>query len=262
MKIQEIVQYLDGVTHPEYQENYDNSGFLVGDPNHDCAGVLIALDLTPEVVDEAIEKNANLIVTHHPAIFGGLKRITPSNATGQLVISLIRRNLSLYAAHTNLDNLKEGVNGILADRLGLRDCAILRPIAAANMQDVGAGMVGVLPRRMPILQFFSLVKERLGLPLLRTSQPVGDSVFRVAICGGAGAFLIDDANAAGADVYLTGDLKYHDFQHATGFLTLADIGHYESEQLCKELIYSFISKKFSNFACFISERGKSFIHYV
>lgn len=262
MKLSEVIQFLDSEFHPEYQEDYDNSGFLLGDPERECSGVLVALDLTPSVIDEAMACGANLIVTHHPFIFGGVKRITPATATGRAIMSLIKNDLAAYAAHTNLDNLPNGINGILSFQLGLADCRILRPLSAASSPDIGAGMVGQLPYPLPTAAFLEQVKAILGLPLLRVSDIASPAVSRVAICGGSGSFLIDDAIRAGADIYLTGDLKYHDFQRAEGRITLADIGHYESEQFGIGLIYSVISKKFSNFACFISGQGKSFVNYM
>ena len=262
MTIKEITDYLDLCLHPEYQESYDNSGFLLGDPSSECCGVLTALDLTPEVVDEAINLNVNLIATHHPLIFGGVKRITTDTLLGSLIHKLIRNNIAVYAAHTNLDNLKEGVNGLLANILGLENCSILRPMQGQPSTDIGAGMIGSLPFPLPAEACLEQVKACLGLPVLRVGGIVNPVVSRVAICGGSGSFLIDDAVAQKADLYLTGDLKYHDFQHASGLVTLADIGHFESEQHTKELIYSLISKKFCNFACFVSEKGRSFVNYI
>lgn len=262
MKLSEVIQFLDNEFHPEYQEDYDNSGFLLGNPDTQCSGVLVALDLTEAVVGEAIARGTNLIVTHHPFIFKGIKRITPDNATGRIIISLIQNNLAVYAAHTNLDNLKNGINGILALHLGLTNCHILRPLNPAASPDIGAGMIGSLPFPMPTSAFLEQVKVSLRLPLLRVSDIASPSVSRVAICGGSGSFLIDDAIRQQADIFLTGDMKYHDFQRAEGRITLADIGHYESEQFGRQLIYSIISKKFSTFACFISQQGKSFVNYI
>ena len=262
MKIYEIIDFLDSELHPEYQEEYDNAGFLLGDPAVECTGALVALDLSPAVIDEAVAQGTNLIVTHHPFIFSGIKRITTTNALGQMIFTLVRNNIAVYAAHTNLDNLKEGINGILAYQLGLTDCHILRPLPSVPAGDVGAGMIGTLPYPMPTAAFLEQVKVCLGLPMLRVSDMASPVVHRVAICGGAGSFLIGDAIAQHADIYLTGDLKYHDFQRAENRITLADIGHYESEQFSKQLIYSIISKKISNFACFISQQGKSFVSYI
>lgn len=260
MIIKEVIDFCDQRFHPELQENYDNAGFLLGEPEQECHGVLVSVDLTPRVIEEAVGKNLNLIVTHHPFIFGGLKRITSDSETGRMIYSLIRHNIAVYAAHTNLDNLREGVNGILSQKLGLTGCEILRPLS--GRQDAGAGMVGALPAPMPLNAFFMLLKEVLGLPVLRCSMAACQQVGRVAVCGGSGAFLIGDAMAAGADVYLTADLKYHDFQRAEGRITLVDVGHYESEQFVKELISLVISQKFNTFACQISDTGNAYVNYI
>lgn len=260
MKLAELIARMDETFHPEYQENYDNSGFLLGDPERTVNGVLAALDLTEAVAEEAIEKGLNLIVTHHPVIFGGLKHITPETTTGRLVLRLVESGVAVYAAHTNLDNLKAGVNGILAAQLGLEDCHILRPVHFKTEQsrvfqqknnsqhptpnsqlsdEVGAGMIGTLPAPMSTAQFLAAVKEMLHLNTMRVGVGALDirpTVQQVALCGGSGSFLIDDAVAAGADVFLTGDLKYHDFQKPERRLVLADIGHYESEQFSRGLL--------------------------
>lgn len=260
MKTSEIISFLDATFHPEYQEDYDNAGFLFGNPQQEICGVMVALDLTPEVIDEAIAKQCNLIITHHPFIFGSIKRITTNNTVGRMIFKMAQHNLCVYAAHTNLDNLKEGVNGILAQKLGLTDCHILKSLNGDP--EVGAGMVGMLPKRIATEDFWVNVKQTLGIATLRISNPCHTEVQRVAICGGAGSFLISDAIATKADVFLTGDLKYHDFQRAENRIILADIGHYESERFSKELIYSIISKNFSNFACFIAAVDSGFVRYI
>lgn len=240
MTLADIVKLLDQTFCPEFQEEYDNSGFLLGDPCRDLTGVLVALDLTDKVLEEAVSKNLNLIVTHHPFIFGGLKHITPDRTAGRLALRLAEQGIAAYAAHTNLDNLKAGVNGILAATLGLEHCEILRPLAApALAPSVGAGMVGDLPDFLPTPSFLAMVKEVLHLQTIRINIDALDvrpSIRRVAICGGAGAFLLEDAVNAKADIFLTGDLKYHDFQKTEQRIVLADIGHYESEQLARGLM--------------------------
>lgn len=260
MTIGEVTSYCDALFHPEYQEDYDNAGFLLGRASDECRGVLVAIDLTPSVIDEAAKAGLNLIITHHPFIFSGIKRITSDNETGRMVFSLIENGIAVYAAHTNLDNLKNGVNGILSAKLGLSNTAILKPLAGHD--DVGAGMVGELSSPMDLEDFCLMVKQRLGLKMLRCSPSCIDHVHRVALCGGAGAFLINQAIGAKADVFLTADLKYHDFQKAEGRIVLIDAGHYESEQFAKELIYSAISEKFSKFACQISRSTNSYINYI
>lgn len=260
MTIGKLVEFLDTTFPPEYQEDYDNSGFLVGSREHEAMGAIVAVDLTMDVIDEAIKNGCNMIVTHHPLIFGGLKRITSESETGRMVMALVKQDIAVYAAHTNLDNMKEGVNGILANKLGLTNCRILKPFA--TNADLGAGMVGTLPHPVATAQFIDDVKSLLGLPVVRCSALCRNEISKVAICGGSGSFLIGDAIAAGADIFLTADLKYHDFQRAEGRLILADIGHYESEQFAKELIYCAISEKFCKFAVRISEANSGYINYI
>lgn len=364
MKIQEVIEYLNTTFIPAYQETYDNSGFLVGDPTQEITGVLVALDLTPAVIEEAIENKANLIVTHHPFMFNGVKRITPADETGRMIMRLVEQHICHYAAHTNLDNMRHGVSGILAEKLGLQHCHVLRPVEGSlrklvtycptanaeavrtalfnagagsigaydccsyNLEgtgtfragegthpfcgtqgelhheaetrieviyekrverklihqllkahpyeepaydcipitnafpEVGGGTIGVLPHPMPTHDFLLQVKQVLGLPTLRCSALCKDTVSRVAVCGGSGNFMIGDAKTAGADIYMTGDLKYHDFQQAEGDIVLAEIGHYESEQFAKEIIYCAISKKFRTFACQISKHSVGYVNYI
>ncbi len=260
--IHDLVVWLDDTFRPELQEDYDNAGFLLGDSQQPYRGALVALDLTPSVVDEAIALGLNLIVTHHPFIFSGLRRITDGNETGRMVLALAQHRIAVYAAHTNLDNLPWGVNGALAERLNLHDCRILSPLGA----DTGAGMAGLLPDPLPAEAFLQKVKEILGIPTLRTSGfKIQNSEFKIqkiALCGGSGSHFIPDAIAAGADLYLTADLKYHDFQRAEGRIILVDAGHYETEQFAKEIISRRISEKFSNFACRISSCQESIVRYI
>lgn len=266
--ISEVVEFLDEKFHPEYQEDYDNAGFLLGDSTTVCTGALVALDLTPTVIEEAISLGFNLIVTHHPFIFSGLKRITDHSEAGRMTLKLIQNNISVYAAHTNLDNLPWGVNGILADKLGIINYHILRTVNISEKKPrkknaIGAGMIGVTPRPIKVDKFLQNVKKITKQPSIRTSthSPL-QRIHHVAICGGAGSFLIEDAIAAGADLFITADLKYHDFQRAEGRIILADVGHYETEQFAKEIISRVISEKFSNFACRISEKQESLVLYI
>ena len=259
MKIKEVSKYLDKTFHPEYQEDYDNAGFLLGDGEAEYRGALIALDLTEEVADEASRYDLNLIVTHHPFIFRGVKRITDSDTLGRLIMKLIRSGISVYAAHTNLDNLPWGVSGVLCEKLGIHNCRILKSFE--NDSTLGLGMIGELAEPMPTDAFLLKVKNLIGLPTVRYAGGSG-KVQRVALCGGSGSEFIGEALASKADIYLTADLKYHDFQRATDTMALADIGHYESEQFAKEIIYRAISKKFSIFACRISEKQGSLVSYI
>lgn len=261
MKTQEVIDYLNSTFHPEYQEDYDNAGFLLGDARSEYKGALVALDLTPAVVDEAVALGVSLVVTHHPFIFKGVRRLTDATETGRMTMQLIKNDISVYAAHTNLDNLPWGVNGILGDILGLQNARILKPFD--NDDDLGAGMVGELSDAEECDAFLQRVKVTLGLPVVRCSaHEAGRLVCRVAVCGGSGSEFIGDAQAARADIYLTADLKYHDFQRTDGRMVLADIGHYESEQFAREIIFCTISEKFSNFACRISETQEGIVKYI
>ena len=266
MKTREVIEWLDTTFHPEYQEDYDNAGFLLGDAQSDYKGALVALDLTPAVVGEAVQLGMSLIVTHHPFIFSGVKRLTAASETGRMVMQLAKNDISVYAAHTNLDNLSWGVSGILAQKLGLKKCEVLS-VKRETPQPVGAGMVGELEEPMAVEDFLKSVKSLIGIPFIRVSPLVTNqssfiTVKRVALCGGSGAEFIGDAMAARADIYMTADLKYHDFQRTDGRMVLADIGHYESEQFAKDIIFRAISEKFSNFACRISETQEGIVKYI
>lgn len=260
MKINEVIQYLDIVFHPEFQEEYDNSGFLVGDADNEYTGAIIAIDLTFDLIQEAIDQQCNLIVTHHPCIFGRIKRVTQENTLGQMIIKMIQNNICVYAAHTNLDNLKDGVNGILCQKLGIINTNILRPLN--GHPEIGAGMIGCLANPIDSNQYLQQVKKTLNIPYIRTNGMERNAISKIAVCGGSGSFLTGDAIAAGADMLLTSDLKYHDFQNADNKIILADIGHYESEQYAKEIIYSKILEKFGKFACVISKSTHGYAHYI
>ena len=243
MKIQTIIDHLNTRVPLRNQEEWDNSGFLVGDPSQELTRALVALDLKMEVIDEAIAKGCNLIVTHHPILRNGLKQITPATEEGRKVMKLIQHGICHYAAHTSLDNHPEGVSAILARKLGLEECRILAPVEVEGCI-VGGGMIGRLPHPMPLDEFIEKAKAVLGIPCIRTSQlsTLNSPLSRVAVCGGSGAFLIGKAKAQGADIYMTGDLKYHDFQQAEGDIVLAEIGHYESEQFAQELLLALLSE--------------------
>lgn len=351
MKIKQLTDWLEAWAPSAYQESYDNSGLLVGEPSTEITGVLVSLDVTEAVIDDAIAQGANLIVSHHPIIFGGLKRLNGSNYVERCVMKAIRHNIALYAIHTNLDNVRTGVNAALASKLGLVETSILSekggwlrklityvPVShtdqvlealfAAGAGHVGAydqcsfrsdgtgtfrggegtdpfvgipgdrheepenrvevilpfdrkgsvlsalkkshpyeevawdmltlentssehgsGMIGELPEAMSTSDFLSHLKETVG-GVVRHTAPVSDKVKTIAICGGSGSFLTASAMAAGADVFVTADFKYHQFFDADGKLVIADIGHFESEQFTIGLLYDAIREKFTNFATF------------
>ncbi len=316
--IREVIQVLERVAPPVYQESYDNAGLIVGDPSAEVKGVVCSLDATEEVVAEAAAKGCNLVVAHHPIVFKGLKRLNGSNYVERTVIRAIREGVAIYAIHTNLDNVyHRGVNATIAERLGLENTAILAPktvghklslrveaeragalqaeLESAGVQRIhiaggsdrlrlegylpdalvgatgallrsegiheyelvkvenadagyGSGMVGELPEAMEEKAFLDYLIERMKTPVIRHTALRNMPVKKVALCGGSGSFLLKAARACGADVFITGDFKYHEFFDAEGKIVVMDIGHFESEQFTIELLRDIIGENFSTFA--------------
>jgi dinuclear metal center YbgI/SA1388 family protein len=353
--IQDILSFLDQVAPPAYQESYDNATLICGDRNWELTGVVCTLDCTEAVVEEAIALGANLIVAHHPIVFKGLKSLTGKTYVERTLIKAIQANVAIFAIHTNLDHVAEGVNKRISDRLQLGKTRVLQPkkqfltnlvffvpTAAKNQvleavfqagagqigeysdcafssaglgqftpsgkanpalgqrgipheeaefrvevilpshlsgnvlsalkaahpyeevayymsnlenenQEVGAGMIGELAQPMTEEAFFSHLKSSMNLTVIKTSPLTNKPIQRVAVCGGAGIFLLGDAKRAGADVFITSDVKYHEFFDAEGALVLCDIGHYESEIFTKDLLADVLSQKFLNIALYLSK---------
>jgi dinuclear metal center YbgI/SA1388 family protein len=364
MLLKEIIAAFEEWAPPALQESYDNSGLLVGNPAQSITGVLFCLDSTEEVIDEAISKGCNLVVAHHPIIFSGLKRITGRNYIERTIIKAVRNDVAIYAIHTNLDNVKHGVNRKIAEKLGLSKLRILaprreellklevfvpvehteairqavfqvggghignydecsfaltgegtfRPQEGANptlgekgsrhveiesslsflvpkwlkqqvheamiqnhpyeevahqwimlgniLQDVGSGMVGELEEEVDLESFFRSLKTSMNASLIRHTRPLKKSVKRVAVCGGSGSFLLTDAIAAGADVFVTSDFKYHQFFDADGRIVVADIGHFESEQFTIELLGDWFRQKFPTFASHLTAIDTNPVFYT
>jgi dinuclear metal center YbgI/SA1388 family protein len=363
MKIKEVIQILEQWAPPLLQESYDNSGLLIGNTNDDCTGILISLDCLESIVDEAIEKKCNLIVSHHPIIFSGLKRITGKTYIERVVIKAIKHNIALYAIHTNLDNSFDGVNKKIAEQLGLQQLQVLQPkkqllkklftyapahevekilqaiyktgagtlgnygscsfcingtgsfmplnnanptvgalhelwkgeevkmevifpawvetqvlkalfsahsyetvayeiISLDNTHtEAGSGMIGILETPIEATHFFEKLKTIFKVPLIRHTQLLNKPIKKVALCGGAGSFLIKTAIAAGADVYISADIKYHEFFDADNQLVIADIGHYETEQYTIDLIADYLREKISTFAILKTSINTNSVNY-
>lgn len=261
MKIKDILDALEAVAPPHLQESYDNAGLIVGDPQTPLTGVLFCLDSIEAVVDEAVRKGCNLIVAHHPIVFRGLKRLNGANYVERTVMQAIRQNVALYAIHTNLDNVyRHGVNAKIAERLGLVDTRILAP--RPGTPDVGAGLLGRLPGALDEIAFLRHVKTALRTACVRHTALRGRPVRNVAVCGGAGSFLLPDALRAGADAFVTADCKYHEFFDAENHLVIADVGHFESEQFTIELLYGLIREKFPTFALHCAEVNTNPVQYL
>lgn len=362
--IREIVSSLETLAPPNYQEPYDNAQLITGNPDDELKGIICSLDVTEEVVQEAIEKNCNLIVAHHPIIFKGMKSLTGKNYVERTVIKAIKNDIAIFAIHTNLDHVHNGVNKRISDKIGLIKTRILAPKTSLLMklvtfipienvnevlqslyqagagkignysscsfqvagtgtfmpsqeanptlgekgrleyvkekrvevlfpahlknsvlsklrkahpyeevayylqnlenenQEVGAGMVGELETPLEETEFLHLLKEKMNLTVIKHTALRNEKLKRVAVCGGAGIFLLPAAKQAKADIFITSDIKYHEFFDAENQLIIADIGHYESEIHTKELLLEFLSQKFSNIALYLTKIVTNPITYL
>jgi dinuclear metal center YbgI/SA1388 family protein len=363
MKLKEITDCIEKVAPLAFQEEYDNSGLLIGSPELEVQKVLITVDVTEEIMDEAMVKGCNMVISHHPVIFKGLKRLTGAHFSERIAMNAIKNGIAIYATHTNLDNAYDGLNKYLITKMGVKNPSILNPVkgllcklvtfcppefadkvrqslfnagggtignydfCSYNLQGqgtfraldnanpfvgeknkihfenetrievifpsylerqlvnalldshpyeevaydiyplnntypkMGAGMIGELESEEDERIFLQKIKDLLNLPFIRHSGWLNAKIKKVAVCGGSGAFLLPVARKAGADIFLTGDIKYHDFFEAQNEIILADIGHYESERFSKELIYSILKEKFPNFAFLLAESDSNPVKY-
>ena len=363
MKIAEVISFLESLAHPSLQEHYDNAGLLTGDPDWKCEGIVCSLDAIEEVVNEAIQKKCNLIVAHHPIIFGGLKKINGKNYVEKTIINAIKNDIAIYAIHTNLDNVIAGVNGRVAKMMGLGNVTVLAPkedtlkklftfvpvdkaeqvrnaifiagaghignysegsfnvegegtfkaeegtnpyvgdigkrrnekelkievilpaylenkivvaLKAAHPYEevaydvlklsnpnhwVGSGVIGMLSEPLKEKDFLARLKSIFHLKLVKHTAFSGNPVQKVAFCGGAGSFLVSKALAAGADAYVTADMKYHEYFDADSRMLIADIGHYESEQFTINLLHEALEQKFTTFAVLKTEVETNPVRY-
>lgn len=364
MKVKDITSIIEEFAPLSYQESYDNAGLIVGNHNDEVTGVLISMDCVESVVDEAIESNCNMVVSHHPIVFSGLKKFNGNNYIERVVIKAIQNNIVLYAAHTNLDNSPNGVSFKMAEKIGLKNCKVLQPkvsllskvvvycpveksgdvrcamfeAGAGNIGDysdcsynvegygtfkagdntnphvgeigvqhqetetrvetvvsnyklnavidamieahpyeevaydvyelknklnnVGSGVIGELSSEEDEKTFLTRLKNDINTSCIRHTDYLNKPVKKIALCGGSGSFLLPDAIRAGADVFITGDFKYHQFFDAENKIVIADVGHYESEQYTTELIYDILIKKIPNFAVRLSKNNTNPVNYL
>ena len=244
MKIREIMGALEQFAPLSLQDSYDNAGLQIGlTEDADVSGALLSLDVTEDVVDEAERLGCNLILSHHPLLFHPLKQIIQYDSLGRIVLKTIRKGIAIYSAHTNLDNAYGGVSYEMAARLGLKDVQTLQPSISARMgKDDGAGVIGSLNEPLSSNDFLNLVKQTFLLPCLRYTELSDKNrlISRVALCGGAGAFLIPKAVQQKADAYITGEIGYHRFFGYENNILLAEIGHFESERYTVDLLMSIL----------------------
>ena len=241
MKIRDITTVIETFAPLRWQESYDNAGLIVGRGEDEAHAALLAVDVTEEVLDEAERLGCDLVVTHHPIVFHALKRFNSADTVQRCVERAIRRGIALYACHTNLDSAPGGMSWHLAGMLGVGNLRVLQPAAE---EGVGFGVVGELAEAV------------------RYSDIASSAVRRVAVCTGAGASLIGDARRAGADFYLTADMKYNDFMMPDKALTVADIGHFESEYCAIQLLFDILSKNLRTFAVRKSECSRNPVNYL
>jgi dinuclear metal center YbgI/SA1388 family protein len=221
--------------------------------------VVLAVDVTEEVIAEAVSEGCDMIITHHPIIFHALKRFNSASQTERCVEEAIRRGIVLYAAHTNLDSTPQGMSWRVGEMIGLERMQVLQ---SSSTEGAGFGVVGELPSAVPSEVFMREVMKRFGVKALRHSDIVKEKVQRVAICTGSGGSLIDQARESGADIYLTADLRYNDFMRHENAIILADMGHFESEYCAIQILFDILSKKIPIFAVRKSVRSRNPINYT
>lgn len=260
LKVKDIADAIEAFAPKNLQESYDNAGLQVGDPEMRVTAALLCLDITEDVLREAIDRKCNLIISHHPLLFKGLKEVTGRTATERIVIKAIRENVAIYSAHTNLDSAWEGVSHEIAHVLQMTGLSVLEP--KDGDQCVGLGVIGDV-KPTPKIEFLRNLKEKFNVRCLRFSSQSPQLVVRkVAVCGGSGASLIRSAIAAKADIIITGDVKYHDFTSFGLDIIIADIGHYESELCTKKIFSKIIREKFPDFVTYFAESESNPINYM
>jgi len=238
MKIYEVTEIIDKYAPLELAEDFDNVGLLIGNKNDEVSGVLLTLDVDMSVAEEATKLGVNLIISHHPLIFNPLKKITSDTPEGRCILYLIQNNISVYAAHTNFDSALGGLNDLIAALLGLHNTKPLCP----KENGEGLGRVGNLKEQMTLTELASKVKEILNIPIIKFSGSPEDVISSVAICSGGGGSMVEDAIKSGADVYISGDIKYNNVREAMEYgLRIIEVGHYESEILASKLFQKILS---------------------
>lgn len=259
MIVRDIAQALEAWAPLPAAESYDNVGLLVGYADMPVTGVLINLDMTEAVLEEARERGCNMVVAHHPIWFSGRKRLNGEDYVSRVIMYAVKHDIALYACHTNLDNVRTGVNQQMAGRLGLEGLEFLQ--AKPGDEPLGSGMIGTLPQPMAKNDFLQLVKDQFECGGIRYADGPQDTIHKVALCGGAGSFLTRQALRQGADAFVTSDITYHKFFDQEEKMLLLDIGHYESEQFTSPLIYEYLSKKFPTFALYLSQVRTNPVQY-
>jgi dinuclear metal center YbgI/SA1388 family protein len=263
MRVIEITRIINDWMPTSFAEDFDNVGLIVGDPESEISSILVTLDTTEDVVEEAIERGCNMVVSYHPIIFNGLKQITSnSNYVEKSVIKAVKNNISVYAIHTSLDNHPNGISYILSDLIGLENISTLIPkeekLADNN---IGVGSIGELENPMNETEFFDHLKNKLDLKYLRHTKKLNKKISKVSVVVGSGSFAIKNSIESNVDAFITSDFKYHNFFEADSKALFIDIGHYESEKHIKLVIKEFLNKKLPNFTILLSEMNINPVNY-
>ena len=226
MKVRDIIEAIERTAPLKLQEEWDNSGLQVGFPDSEVSKVLVCLDVTEAIVEEAAGRGCQMVVSHHPLLFRPLGMVSDATYQQRCVVRALAKGIAVYSAHTSLDNAPGGVNHRIAELIGIQDLRWLQPMEGT---DGGSGLIGTLPRPERDSDFLRRIKQIFGVECLRHSGCSGREIRTVALCGGAGAFLMRDAVRQGADCFVTGEFHYHDYFENDGML-LAELGHFQSEQ--------------------------------
>jgi dinuclear metal center YbgI/SA1388 family protein len=266
MKIREIADAIEQYAPLRLQEEWDNAGIQVGNPEADITGVLLCTDATEAVVAEAIDRGFNLVISHHPLIFHGLKKIMGRTPVERTVAMAIKHDITIYSAHTNMDSAWQGVSFRMADKLGMTNVRLLdsndvSPYGEQDYSTAGCGVIGDV-EPMTAKEMLQKVKAAFEVGAVRYSGDSDTIVSRVALCGGAGGFLLDKAVEQGAQLYVTADMRYHDFLDWHQRIVVADIGHYESEHFTKEIFLEIIQKKNPTFAVAFAKNETNQVNYL
>ena len=240
MKIKDVVDALEKFAPLPLQEEYDNSGLQVGLTETELSGALLCLDVSEAVIQEAVNRGCNMIISHHPLLFHPLKSVNADSYIGRCVIEAVKNGITVYSAHTNLDNADNGVNFKIAEKLGLAGISRMN----ANNGGSGTGIVGYLKEPMCESAFLKFISSIFAAPRINHNSLSGKKIHKVAVCGGSGASFIQDAISAKADAFVTGEIGYHHFFGVEGVILLVETGHYESEQYTVDLLHSYLTRVF------------------
>ena len=261
MKIKQVLNALEQFAPLPLQESWDNAGLQLGLTEVDVSGALLCLDVNEAIVDEAIRRDCNLIISHHPLLFHGLKQISDGDYVQRVVIRALKHDIAIISMHTNMDNAKDGVNWKIAEKLGLQNCSFFAQKTVGDHEG-GSGVVGLMPSPMVAHDFIQLLKERFQVACVQCNELLTRPISKVAICGGAGDFLLNDALSLGADAFITGEMHYHQYFGYEQRIQICVIGHYQSEQYTAEVFRDIIQRECPDVKVCIAETNTNPIIYV